>query len=135
MEPQVKLSALISGFLMKTESEADSYSPVPGCKLFKTDVRPLSPTLTAVTYLLSQVQGFLVIFDRDFNNKAVCQQTFFSDETYGLYNSLKSVAIPGKSYHGSSGFFINLPYVGNLLIEYQNEGGKPCIVATAECML
>ena len=97
---------LVMGFLSLTESQVDRVQPFPGAILRKVGKSQLDRSMTGVTYVLSMRQSFFIIFDSDFNNQAVVQKTYWGDETDAIYDMVKKGAVSGKSYPGSTGFYI-----------------------------
>lgn len=126
---------LVMGFLTLTESQVESTNPFPGATLRKIGKSKLDQTMTGVTYVLSMRQSFFLIFDSDFGGTAVVQKTYWAEETKAIYKMVRKNAIPGKSYPGSDGFFIYIPQIGNLLVEYQILEGQECISVSRECVL
>ena len=97
---------LVMGFLSLTESQVDRVQPFPDAILRKVGKSQLDRSMTGVTYVLSMRQSFFIIFDSDFNNQAVVQKTYWGDETDAIYDMVKKGAVSGKSYPGSTGFYI-----------------------------
>ena len=126
---------LVMGFLSLTESQVDRVQPFPGAILRKVGKSQLDRSMTGVTYVLSMSQAFFIIFDSDFNNQAVVQKTYWGDETDAIYDMVKKGAVSGKSYPGSTGFYIYSQQLGYLLVEKQILEGQKCISVSKECVL
>lgn len=132
---QIKVSQLVMGFIGLTESQVDMTNPFPDASLRKIGRSQLDRSMTGVTYVLSMQQSFFLIFDSDFDSKAVVQKTYWGDETDTIYNMTKRMAVPDKRYPGSDGFFIYSPQLGYLLVEKQVLEGQKCISVSCECVL
>ena len=126
---------LVMGFLTLLENQVEQVQVIPGVNLIKVGKQQLDRTMTGVTYALSQQQNFFIIFDADYENRAVVQKTYWGNDTNMIYEMVKKNAVAGKSYHGSDGFFIYSPQVGYILIEKQTLEGRQCITASVEFVL
>lgn len=65
---------LAMGFLALLENQVDKVQLVPGVNFIKVGKQRLDRTMTGVTYALSQQQNFFIIFDADYENRAVVQK-------------------------------------------------------------
>lgn len=126
---------LVMGFLTLLENQVEQVQVIPGVNLIKVGKQQLDRTMTGVTYALSQQQNFFIIFDADYENRAVVQKTYWGNDTNVIYEMVKKNAVPGKSYPGSDGFFIYSPQVGYILIEKQILEGQQCITASIDFVL
>lgn len=126
---------LVMGFLTLLENQVEQVQVIPGVNLIKAGKQQLDRTMTGVTYALSQQQNFFIIFDADYENRAVVQKTYWGNDTNMIYEMVKKNAVAGKSYPGSDGFFIYSPQVGYILIEKQILEGRQCITASVEFVL
>ena len=122
------------GFLTLLENQVEQVQVIPGVNLIKAGKQRLDRTMIGVTYALSQ-QNFFIIFDADYENRAVVQKTYWGNDTNMIYEMVKKNAVPGKSYPGSDGFFIYSPQVGYILIEKQMLEVKECITASIDFIL
>ena len=132
---QLSISELLLKFIGLTENEADNIRIIPDSSIYKVGQSQLDRSMKGVTYAFSQSQAFFVIFDADFDGKAVVQKTFWNNETESLYQMMKENAVPGKHYPGSDGFYVYSPTKGYVLIEKQNLQGRMCISASCNCIL
>lgn len=135
-EVQVLVTDLAMGLLGKTEREVARSQIIPGYPLIKVGETPLDAAQTAVSYAVSQTEGFLVIFDSDYGDVSVVQKIYRSQEDIdSMYQMLSKKAVKGKSYPLAEGFFIESERLGYIFIEKKIEYGRPCIMASFESIL
>lgn len=133
---QIGAKQLVMGFLSLTESQADRVQPfLPDSLLRKVGSSRLDRSMTGVTYALSMQQSFFLIFDSDYEGRAVVQKTYWGEDTDTIYDMVKAEAVPFMQYPGSTGFFIYSSQLGYLLVEKQILEGKKCISVSCECVL
>lgn len=135
MEIRIDAKDLAMGFLGKKEDYVSKYGIAPGVDMCCAGRRAYDAAQTGVTYYVSALQSFLVIFDSDFDGCCVCQKTYWFGWTNKLYDMLKTQAVPNKSYPGADGFFIEDPKLGFVFIEKQVLEGRLCLMASLEALL
>lgn len=127
----VELLHLHTCFLNKTEKEVDVLT-FDGFPLIKKDRTYMGSNQTSVVYSInnSDTYLFLLIFDADEGGKAVVQRTYSGHDTNYCYNRLmlrKNNYLPNFE---TSGFCVSAPKFGNVLIEYIDDFGTPCVMAS-----
>jgi len=128
-EPQITTSVLFTSFLGLTEKQIDVNNPF-GSDLNKTVKQNLPENMQIIQYMLSQIQYFEVIIDKDQDDIVVSQKTYWPDiENY--YMLMKKRAIPGLKCGYSEGFYVQAPQFDKILFEMVVLPGKTRCIMTS----
>lgn len=127
-ELQISTSVLFTAFLGLTEKQIDANPPF-GSALKKTGKADLDANMQIIQYMLSQVQYFEVIIDKDQENIVVSQKTYWTDLDH-FYQLMRAKALPFKCGY-SDGFYVSAPQFGQILFEIVSLEGNPRCIMTS----
>lgn len=133
MENLSKLLSAVTYFLGYHENEVEQMT-FYGDGLQKGGRQYLGKTMTGVTFNTTApiATGFILIFDTDYNGKAVVQKTTWGDDTHAIYEQLYRLHYCGIGSSGSDGFIVPTERFGDILIEMQRIGGMDFIMVSME---
>lgn len=137
MEKSGELLSMVTCFLKYHEYEIENMR-VNGYPLHKGGRQYLDETMTGVTFttndIRSNIVGFILIFDTDYNSEAVVQKTTWGECTRTMYNRLYQEIYCNANIVAPQNFMVSTVKYGDLLVELQHTGGMDFIMVSMEGM-